>query len=64
MRDIVPDDRRCITPKGARTSGVALCRPSDFVTPLGRAPSPPRATLLAEKRHRAIMSDQSQQDRL
>jgi hypothetical protein len=64
MRDIVPDERRGITPKGARPCGARLCRPSDFVAPLGRAPSPPSAPFLAEKRHRAIMVPQSHQDRL
>jgi hypothetical protein len=64
MRDIVLDERRCIAPKAARPAGVALCRLSDRVASLGRVPDPPGATLLAEKRHRAIRAPQAHQDRL
>jgi hypothetical protein len=57
-------EKQDLTPKGARPCGARLCRLSDVVAPRGRAPSPPSAPLLAEKRHRAIMALQSHQDRL
>jgi hypothetical protein len=50
----VIDEQRCHEPKSARLEEVAPGSPSDFVTPLGRATSPPRAAFLAEELPEAI----------
>ena len=57
-RSIVTDANdswlRCDGPKGARRFAVATGSPSDCVTLLGRATSPPCAAFLAEKLPEAI----------
>ena len=48
-RRIVTDERRRNRPKGARPGGVDAGSPSDSVTLLGRATSPPCKRCLAER---------------